>query len=488
MRSWHRGADSAVATGAERVETVEDAPAAPAVALPADADHGPTANPIHVSRAFTGRFALFSAPSAVDDADTVEWSVIFVAFLAYLFSIVTFKLPIGALSMVVALGGLAIQKHRVRFPTPVALLGLFVAWCAVGYTQSLYPAAVWVGLIDLLKVFLIALVAVNALRTPAQIRVFMIFYLACFALFPVRGTFYNYFAGITSYGRFHWNYFYANPNDLAALCLLQLSLAVGVVMTERNRWIRAGALAGCIVLPILIVLTQSRGTMLGLAVFGGLGWVGQRRRLRGLVILALIGATAAMAAPASVWERVQGLRNATNTTNLQSVDPEGSARQRWEIWRIARSIVRDNPIFGTGVGAYELTHHKYAQQSRFDPTGRGYRDVHSTYLKVIAETGIPGLLIFVALVGYTIAFSDRVRRRCRERLPSVAMQIYYLELGLIAFFVAGIFGSFGHLSYTHVQLVLLWAVAEMARRQVAMLEMTGAPPARAWSRSPAPGL
>ena len=190
----------------------------------------------------------------------VGWTFMFVAFLGYIFAVTTYKLPIAEASMIVALIGLLLQRERLRLPALLLWSGLLLGWCALGYLYTDFPAVVWENVVVLAKLCLIMLVAVNALRSPAQVRFFMIFFLACYALFPVRGTMVNYFvAHYTIFGRALWNYMYSNPNDLAALTLLPLSTAAALLATERTGWIRLGAIAGIAVLPVLILMTQSRG-------------------------------------------------------------------------------------------------------------------------------------------------------------------------------------------------------------------------------------
>jgi len=87
------------------------------------------------------------------------------------------------------------------------------------------------------------------------------------------------------------------------------------------------------------------------------------------------------------------------------------------------------------------------------------RDAHNTYVTLAAENGIPGLLLFLFLVGGTIMRSRRVRQRVRDTLPNGAEQLRYLELGLICFCAAGVFGSYGRLSFLYVHLALIWALA-----------------------------
>ena len=56
----------------------------------------------------------------------VQWTLIYVGLLGYIFTITTYRLPIGDVSMVVALFGLLIQKERLRVPPLLVGLGLFL--------------------------------------------------------------------------------------------------------------------------------------------------------------------------------------------------------------------------------------------------------------------------------------------------------------------------------------------------------------------------
>src|SRR5439155_16382523 len=134
-----------------------------------------------------------------------------------------------------------LQRERLRLPAMLLWSGLLLGWCALGYLYTDFPAVVWENVVVLAKLCLIMLVAVNALRSPAQVRFFMIFFLAGYALFPVRGTMVNYFvAHYTIFGRALWNYTYRNPNDLAALTLLPIFNASTQLAYTHTGCIRTG--------------------------------------------------------------------------------------------------------------------------------------------------------------------------------------------------------------------------------------------------------
>jgi O-antigen ligase len=183
-----------------------------------------------------------------------------------------------------------------------------------------------------------------------------------------------------------------------------------------------------------------------------------------------------MFAPASVWDRLGGLSAATNAENLSEVDSEGSAEQRWQIWQTSFEIIADHPVTGVGWGAYAQANAAYAPMTGGGERRLGARDTHSTYLNVLAETGYPGFFIFCGLVFGTLLQTDRVRRRWKQMMPAAAMQLYFLELGLLGFMVSGIFGSYSRLSFLYLHLVLMWVVAKALESDARMITVSARTP------------
>lgn len=400
-----------------------------------------------------------SAENPVDRHQTVfggvHWTPIFVAFLVYVFVVVTYRIPLATAAMVVATAALFMTGSRIRFPSFLVFLGAFVLWGAAGYPGSEYPTNVWAEVVLFGKLWLIALVAVNALRTPGQLRFFMIFFVFMFATHPARGTIYNYVFGFTEFGRAAWNYIYANPNDMAALSILPLAVSA-TLLKDGNKWVRWGAIASIVVLPIVILLTQSRGGFIALTLFAVLAWLGQRKRARNLALLCVLAGGIAIAAPTGMWERVSALSE-------EGTEADSSSRQRWAIWHATWDVIHDNPVRGVGLGSYERVHFEFTLGSIEHAGAAGNKDPHSTYLRIWAEAGYLGLILFLGTLAVIILHVERTRRRLKRESPEDAVRLWYLEAGLFAFLTAGLFGSYGHLSFLYLHLALLYSFSEMPR-------------------------
>ena len=107
----------------------------------------------------------------------------------------------------------------------------------------------------------------------------------------------------------------------------------------------------------------------------------------------------------------------------------------------------------------------YAPRVGVPVAALGFRDTHSTYLNVAAETGIPGLFLFLSTILAVAVPSERNRRLARG--TPRASQLLALELGLLGFMLAGIFGSFAKLSFLYMQLAIMWSVTDITKRELA---------------------
>lgn len=405
-------------------------------------------------------------PVPGDQDATGQVTLAFVGLAVYLWVIHSAKAPIASYAIGLGLFGLILQPTRLRFPTPLLWFGAFILWAAVG--SAIAPGAYFDSdrLSDYVKLWLIYLVAANVAQNRRQLNVLIVTWLAIFALYPVRGTLFNFVFGIGDFGRYAWNHSFSNPNDLAGLTLPILALSVAVLQgSVKKGWIRFSALAGVIVLPALIVITQSRGGILALATVGLLILAQYRRQARGIAIAVLAAGVVFLAAPPEVWDRLGGLAKAGDTTTLQEVDEEGSAEQRFEIWRVALAISAEHPVAGVGLGRYQEAHAEYAASSQFKPTARGRRDTHSMYLNILAETGFPGLLLYLSMVGAVLIRGHRLARRLKSPDLSASRQIATLSIGLIGFLQAGLFGTFHHVAFLYVYLGIIAAANEILERK-----------------------
>jgi len=296
--------------------------------------------------------------------------------------------------------------------------------------------------------------AYNAIRSREQLRFAMVTLALCFLLFPFRGAMVNYLSGYALFGRAIWNYVYANPNDMAAFALLAASIAASAGSLYRHRLLRVSLFLVALAFCVLVFFTQSRGAIVGLALAGGLFFVSSKRKLQMVVSAIAIGLAAALFAPASVWNRLGGLRKVSTAEGMRGVDEEGSAEQRFQLAQVAVAVIGSHPITGIGVGAYREAHAAQAAQMRAElPIAGGKRDAHNTILTVAAETGLPGLALFLMMMATTIVGYRRGVAHVRGEEGQAPLR--WTMLGLASFGFAGLFGSYAYLNMLYLQLMFM---------------------------------
>jgi O-antigen ligase len=169
-----------------------------------------------------------------------------------------------------------------------------------------------------------------------------------------------------------------NPNDLAVTLLLPLSLAIGLVLSNRGVKRALYGVAAFLLLACL-TLTMSRGGVVALGVLTavyiyrkGMDW-----RLLGLVGLTVV---AILFAPTLLMTRM----GEALTSRAQG---------RFDIWLVGLEVVKHYGLFGVGLDNFPLAFQKYAgHQVVFHHFSMA---PHNIYLQATAETGVVGLFLLV---------------------------------------------------------------------------------------------
>ena len=429
--------------------------------------------------------------------DALPWY----GLVIFTFVFITARLPtlFSEFGIYLALLGLAVRPRNLGFPTPLRWAVLCLLWAVVTAFYAIVPGTAWPALLEWLKALVIFFVVVNVLRTPQQLRFYILLILFAFVIYPARGTLVNYLRGETLAGRAIWNEMYSNPNDLGGITLLMLgsALAIATVKTQSAR-VRHAAAALVPVTLLIILLTQSRGVFIGLLVgFGPPLLARLRKRPSATAPVLVVLAVIAVLVPAASWHRLGGIANLRETIagtpgprpstagepsfNTQLADDssrdrftglaESSARARFEILKTGLSIFASNPVLGVGIGCYREANARYAPRA-------GLRDAHNTYVNLAAEMGLPGLLLWLGLVGSVLA---QVRRRRAHLVANDRMiQVFWIESAVIGFLVAGFFASYAHLTVFYLFLGILWTGSNVLGREATE---PAAPPARRTQRT-----
>lgn len=219
---------------------------------------------------------------------------------------------------------------------------------------------------------------------------------------------------------------FINIHSFAALLMLLSLPTAAYFMIEMRRtdrrvsaWLLGAAL---FLLWFTIAATQGRGTtislMLAVGVLLALSWRDTPRRhvARVVVILGAAYAGANLILQGAVVDRFATL-----------ADPGGAALPRWLIWRGSWEMVKDNPWLGIGLGNYYLAWPQYRDPA--DSTLGFF--VHNDYLQIWIEAGLPGLLLFAAMLASVVVMTIRMLR-VTQATATLRIEVLGLFSGLLS--------------------------------------------------------
>lgn len=174
---------------------------------------------------------------------------------------------------------------------------------------------------------------------------------------------------------------YAGVNGLAAFEAMTCSFLLAAYAFSRKILAKLGLLLFLSTCVYCLLFAFSRGGYVGLLV--GMVAIGILKARKFLLIPALLILSWQTLLPTSVQERI----NMTTADAKEGDRFDSSAQDRITLWEDAIDLFKRNPVTGSGFDTY-------------GSMGRvgGYRDTHNYYIKVLAETGVVGLLLYLALL------------------------------------------------------------------------------------------
>lgn len=318
---------------------------------------------------------------------------------------------------------------------------LSVLWCWFGVTLvTAINVPMFAGHVDdakiqmvaVSKILLMTYATVYLVNSREKLRNLMIVVALSFGVRALFGGFFGFQTG----GQFKVygppDTFITDNNDFALALNMVLGMMYFLARTETRRWVRLLFWACFFSAATCVVLSYSRGGMLGLAVVACLIALKSRKKvLAGTAIL--VAAMLVVTFASGAWKNRMG--------TFAEGKLDDSARQRLVTWGFAIHLMEDYPITGGGFMTFpdEDVFQKYARAEL--PGGFRSSGPHSIYFQLLGEQGIVGLALFALLV-CSMLFTLRGIRRRGATLESANWLVPYanmLEIGLAAYLVSGAF-------------------------------------------------
>ena len=175
-----------------------------------------------------------------------------------------------------------------------------------------------------------------------------------------------------------------------------------------------------------LLASYSRGAWLGAGAAAAILLLGALRPASARPTLLLVVLTAALlVAGRGLWPQWVVARVSSITQDISGADVRGvvpttanfAVVERLAHWQAAAEMAAAHPWLGVGLGNYAAAYDRY-RLARW-PLALGH--AHNFYLNLAAETGLPGLLVFVALLLAAALQALRVLRTARGWQRALAL-------------------------------------------------------------------
>ncbi|MGK9252366.1 O-antigen ligase family protein [Paenibacillus humicus] len=279
-----------------------------------------------------------------------------------------------------------IRQFRIEM-SYITVAGFYLAWCllafvwATDYTKSIAP------LIQFMEFMIAGMLVFGSLTKKESIIKTLSFYAVMASLLGLASVLYA--IATRSFSTLYFlNY---HKNALGAIVGNNIPLLVGLLLMPALKHRRKWIIAGLVICSLSLLISTSRGSMLG-AVVGLCLLFLLINRVQLVAIFAVLGG-------GLFWLYTNFIATDYLNTFTRS-DKFSSAYSRVTIYTDVWTKIKQSPMLGHGLGNYSIDIF-YLDFHQNDP--------NNVFLLNLVEIGVIGLILFVILLGFFLikAFSNR---------------------------------------------------------------------------------
>lgn len=327
---------------------------------------------------------------------------------------------------------------RAAVAWPVALATAFGVWVVISSAMTPDPLASFGASLGVLLP-LFTMLALGGAMAAAERKMWNLTWLLTAASLAVAAV-----SALSSLGAntgARARAFSMAENSTGTLFVIAIAVAFGCLGISRGVHRVAAALAAILSMAALVA-SGSRGAWLGAAVAMAVAAIRMRwtRLLLGVTVAVAAVSLALMpgidqrigkmkrdvavmtaAVREAAFRGHAGLRADSEPEGTQAIAGDEMYRfDRFPVWVAGAHMVMDSPVFGWGATSYARLYPEYRQKLGFPQYAAGdITHAHNILLEMAVSYGLPGALLFLALVAVVIIRGVRAARREDPLIGSV---------------------------------------------------------------------
>src|SRR5574337_417528 len=351
--------------------------------------------------------------------------------------------PFAQMVAIATLVGLLFTKDRNPLPRTREVYLLVALWGFFLITTffALQPDEAWAQLEKVSKILLMTFVTLLLFQDPKKLRALLYVIALSIGFYGLKGGIWALLTGGENRVLGPEDTFIGGNTEIGLALNMVLPILLLLSRSEQRRWLRYLLRTTFAFSIIAVLITYSRGAVLGLAVVLPLIFLKSRAKL---IILPL--AIVAYLLGPSVMQSVMPEQWLERMGTIKTYEQDRSANQRLNAWYVSYRLALDRPFVGGGFRPFSPEiYFKYSPEEATELSNT-QSDAHSIYFQVLAEHGFTGLALYGGLILSTMLSLRRVMRKSRGNpsLRSLYDAARMLEVSLVGYLVAGAFLSMSY--------------------------------------------
>jgi probable O-glycosylation ligase (exosortase A-associated) len=355
-------------------------------------------------------------------------------------------LPFAATTAIVTMLSLLWNRDKVRLPADPAVVALvlFLVWTCITTVFAFYPEQSSIDLIVTLKIQLMTLICIAAIRERKHIEYFVWVIALSIGFYGAKGGIFAILSGGNSRVWGPSGSFIEGNNEIGLAIIVAIPLLNYLRIVSTRQWVRLALLLAMLLSAVAALSTQSRGAFLALTAMGLVLWLRSKKKALGavVIVIAAIGLLAFM--PESWEQRMQ---------TIGSYRQDNSAMGRITAWELAFRVANDR-ITGAG-----FVIEKADVYARYGMDTNWVLTAHSIYFQALGEQGWIGLTLFLTMGGLSFLTASRLRKASLQRPETEWIHDLagMVQVSMVGYAVGGAFLSLTYLDLPYNLMVVLLA-------------------------------
>ena len=361
-----------------------------------------------------------------------------------------YNMPFSAIVAGFLFIGMLFSKEKYRFPkhriTMVWLM--FVIWVCVTTVLAVNVDAAVTEFSRFIKIQIVIFCTLLLINTKDKLLNLVWVIVVSIGFYSVKGGVFSIVTGLQYRVIGPAKSFFGDNNTMALTTLMVIPLMYYLLMTYKNKYIRAGLMVAILLSFLSVIASYSRGAFLTAIVMLFFLWLGSKHKviIMSLIIMAIIAVIPFV--PQKWFARMD---------TIETYKQDQSAVGRLNAWGFAINVANSSPLIGGGFHVFSPELFKI-----YAPNPNNYHDAHSIYFEVLGEQGYLGLIFYLFIWLFVFLEVRRLKTLTKSRNQLLWMYdlVRMIQLGLISYMTGGAFLGLAYfdLPYHYMSIIVIAGV------------------------------